>query len=345
MSSPSGPLSGHGPGAAGELASKRAVSSPGERRKSAARLLLLAGGLALVAYLVVDAGPRQVLDAIVRAGPWLPVLIALEAAILAVDTVAFAAVLGASARSISARAWVRSSALSFVCLVLLPAGRTASEVVRASTVSRFTGALRSASAAVEMQAASLVADGIISGLLALGVAVRLGGRQHLAALLAGNLVLAGALGGGLFVLLHHPRIAAALRGRFPRLAGPGGEPGSGGLAATAWSVLGRALQALQYGVAVLAVGGAFGARGALVADGVHMIGATIGMPVPNQIGVADGAYVAFADVLGFGDAPARALAVALVVRAAQLGLGVVGLLVATWARERPALALSPEPRV
>jgi hypothetical protein len=90
---------------------------------------------------------------------------------------------------------------------------------------------------------------------------------------------------------------------------------------------------LQYGIAVLAVGGALSPRGAFVGFGIHMVGATLGAAVPNQVGVVDGVYVAFADVLGFPGAPAKALSVALVLRASQLLFAAVCMIAATLTRE------------
>jgi len=64
-----------------------------------------------------------------------------------------------------------------------------------------------------------------------------------------------------------------------------------------------------------------------------MVGATVGAAVPNQVGVVDGAYVAFADVLGFPGAPAKALSVALVLRASQLLFAALCMILATVTRE------------
>ncbi len=314
-----------------------------ERIKGVMRLALLGGGLALIVYLVHSAGPAKVWAALTAAGPWIPLIVLLEAAILATDTAAFATILGPRRGSVSLKGWLRSSAISYVGLVLLPAGRTASEVGRATVIAQYTGSLKSATAGAQLQAAALIADGAISGVVALGIYLMMGDKQHLPAILAGNFVLAAGLGMGLELLLHNKRLASWVRKKLPRLAKGAAEgdehPHALGVAPTAWSMVGRLLQVLQYGIAVKAVGGSFGLAGALVAHGVHMVGATAGMAVPNQVGVADGAYVAFADVLGFGDAPARALSIALVLRAAQLAFAAACLLLAALTREAVAKAV------
>ncbi len=308
--------------------------------KSAARWVLLAGGIAFIAYLVHKAGPKHVLDALVAAGPYIPIVIAFEAVILATDTAAFAAILGPERRkAISVKGWIRSSCVSFICLALLPAGRTASEVARATIVAQYTGAFRSAAAGAELQAAALIADALISGAVGLGIFLMVGSQGKLAWMLGGNFLLAGTLGGVLFLVLHHQGFAVWVKRKFPRLAKNAGDevttPRYYGIVPSAWSFLGRWLQVAQYGVVVLAVGGALSLRGAFVGHGIHMVGATVGAAVPNQVGVVDGAYMAFADVLGFPGAPAKALSVALVLRASQLLFAAICMIIATLTREAP----------
>lgn len=307
--------------------------------KSAARWVLLACGIAFIAYLVHKAGPRAVADALLSAGPFIPIIILFEAAQLATDTAAFASILGPERRRpISPKGWVRSSCMSFVCLALLPAGRTASEVARATIVAQYTGAFRSAAAGAELQAAALIADGLISGAVGIGIFVMLGSQGKLAWMLGGNFLLATTLGVMLFLLLHNERFAGWVKRKVPRLARNAANevttPRFFGVLPSAWSFLGRWLQVVQYGVVVFAVGGAWSVRGAFVGHGIHMVGATVGAAVPNQVGVVDGAYVAFANVLGFPGAPAKALSVALVIRASQLLFAVVCMITATLTREK-----------
>lgn len=264
---------------------------------------------------------------------------AFEVAILATDSAAFASILGPEMRkAISLKGWIRSSSVSFICLTLLPAGRTASEVARATVVAQYTGAFRSATAGAELQAAALIGDGLISGSVGLGVFLMVGSQGKLAWMLGGNCLLAGTLGVLLFLLLHHRGFAAWVKRRFPRIAkSAGGEvdltPRYFGVLPSAWSFFGRWLQVAQYGIVVLAVGGVLSVRGAFVGHGIHMVGATLGAAVPNQVGVVDGAYVAFADVLGFPGAPAKALSVALVLRASQLLLAAICVIASGATRE------------
>lgn len=299
-------------------------------------VILLLLGSALLVYLAIRTDPRQVLQALHRAGAWLPLLAALEALLLVTDSAAFAALI-ASARAIPTRGWLRSSAVSYMCLVLLPAGRAVGEAARATLAAPYMGAKPAAIAGTELQAVALIADGLIS-LVAAGVVFwSLGSAQHLASALFGNCWLVTLAGAALLYLVRRPSAGSWALKKIPRLAPllPRGVSARGGSAwrAAAWSVLGRAIQVLQYGIAISAVGGAFSVKSAFVAHGVHMVGATAGMALPNQVGIADGAFLVFARALGFDSAPARALAAMLAVRCAQLLLAVACLLVVALLRE------------
>jgi hypothetical protein len=278
-------------------------------------------GIVLLAYLVKRSEPAQLFHALKQAGSWLPLLVAFEALLLVTDTVAFAALI-APARAITARGWLRSSAASYVCCVLLPAGRAVGEAARATLAARHIGAKRAAIAGTELQAVALIADGFVSAVGACVVFGSLGGAQHLGSALLGNGWLVTLAGAALLYAVRKPAAGAWIKEKVPRLASilPQGESGPHGSAwsAGAWSVLGRALQVLQYGIAIFAAGGAFGFKSAFVAHGVHMVTATVGVAVPNQIGIAEGGYLVFADVLGFSSAPVRALAAMLAVRCAQI---------------------------
>jgi len=290
---------------------------------------LLVLGLVLVVYFVRTTGPRQVLGALAAAGRYVPLFAVLEVLAVYTDARAFGSLVGAERERISLRGWLRSSSVSYVCLTLLPAGRTASEVARASVLARYIGTVRAATAGAQLQAAALVADGIISAGAALIVVALVEPYRQLPLLLAGNVAIA--LGGGttLLVLVHNPKVAQSLAGRFPRVFGKfatsEGRPYTWGLGACSWSLFGRLIQLLEHGIAVHAVGGSFALATAAVAYGIHVVSATIGVAVPNQVGIADGAYVLFADALGFAAAPARALAVMMSIRVTQVGLALLGL--------------------
>jgi hypothetical protein len=303
----------------------------------------MVSGIALIAYLVRRTDPSQVLAALERAGVWLPLLAAFEALLLLTDTAAFASLI-AHAQAIPVRGWLRSSAASYICLVLLPAGRAVGEAARASLATPYTGAKRAVTAGAELQAVALIADGLVSFAAACVVFNSLGAAQHLTAALFANGWLVSVAGFALLYLMRSPSAGTWILRHMPLLArfGPHAESGPRGSTwnAAAWSVLGRVLQVVQYGIAIFAVGGAFTVKSAFVAHGIHMVGATVGVALPNQVGIADAAYVVFADVLGFRNEPARALAAMLSVRCAQLLLALVCLSVVALVRE-PSSKPSP----
>jgi hypothetical protein len=297
------------------------VKRPVTQAHALRSVLAMALGLGLLAFLVQQVDARRVWQVLVGSGAWLPLLAALEALLLVTDSAAFAALL-ASNEPIPTRGWLRSSAGSYLCLVLLPAGRALGEAARAVLATPYAGARRAATASTELQAVALIADGIVSLACAWVVFSTVGSAQHLASALLGTCGLVTLSGALLLYLVRAPGAGQWLLGRFPRLTRyfPEGARGPTGSAwkAALWSVLGRALQVLQYGLAIRAVGGAFGLESAFIAQGIHMVGATVGVAMPNQIGVADGAYVIFANALGFAGDPARALGAMLAVRCAQL---------------------------
>jgi hypothetical protein len=303
------------------------VSDVRARVGAAARALLAVLGLALVAYLVRDAGPERVLDVLWASGSWLPVILALELVQLACDVLALRSILGAAAWSaIPVPSLVRSSATAYSMMVLLPAGRAAGEVTRATILSRFIGVPRAASASTKLQAAYLSANGVLS-LAAWGVvSSRFGLTSPLALLLLGNVVVQAFISIGLIAILRDARLGRWLDRMRRRALGlaeetvpldPGDRRRVPWQASVVCSVA-RAAQVAQYGVILHAVGGAANIRSAFVVHGIHLVGATLGDFLPNQLGVVDGAYRAFATDVGFPDDPARALSIAFLARIAQL---------------------------
>jgi len=297
----------------------------------------MALGIALLVYLIKQVDAPEVWRTLVGTGAWLPLLAALEAVQLFTDTAAFAGLI-ASARPIPTRGWLRSSAGSYLCLVLLPAGRALGEAARAVLATPYVGARRAAMAGAELQAVALLADGVVTLAAACAAMFAVGSSQHLASALFGIFGLVTFSGVALLFLVRNPRAGRWLRRTIPRLARffPEGVSGSHGSVwpATTWSIFGRGVQVVQYGVAILAVGGNFGVKSALIAHGIHMVGATVGVAVPNQVGVGDGAYVLFAQALGFASEPARALAAVLAVRCAQLLLAAACVSVLALLREQ-----------
>jgi Lysylphosphatidylglycerol synthase TM region len=298
------------------------------RRHAATALRIALGvlGLVLVAYLIRDAGPDRVVSVLLDAGSWLPLILALEVAQFVCDVIALRSILGPAWGELPLPSIVRSSGLAYAMMVLLPAGRAAGEVARATVLSKHLGVPRAASASTKLQAAYLSANGVLSLASWTIVSSRFGVGSPLALLLLGNVVFQAIISIGLIAILWDARLGRWLDRIRRRVLGQKEEPAPldpqdrrrlpwhAALVCT----VARASQVAQYGVILHAVGGTATFRSAFVAHGIHLIGATLGDFLPNQLGVVDGAYRAFAADVGFAHEPARALSIAFLARIAQL---------------------------
>ncbi|MGH7296778.1 MAG: lysylphosphatidylglycerol synthase transmembrane domain-containing protein, partial [Polyangiaceae bacterium] len=297
-------------------------------------------GLAIVAYLVRDAGPDRVAAVLWQAGSWLPLILALEVLQLATDFYALRAILGDRRAQIPPSTWLRAMSVAYAMMTLLPAGRAAGEITRATLFSRTIGPPRAATTSTLLQAAYLAANGLLSLVACLVVASRFGWRTPLALLLAGNVLFQAAIASGLLAILRDARVGRWLdrvRRRFVPGAAESAPLDPEERKQVPWRAalvcsLGRAAQVVQYGVILHAVGGLLTVPNAFVAHGIHLVGATLGDLMPNQLGVTDGAYRAFAGDLGFAAEPARALSIAFVARIAQVTLAATCVVVASLTR-------------
>jgi len=301
------------------------------------RTALGIAGLFLVGYLVQSVGAGRVWEVLLQAGPWLPVVLALEVVQLVADVGSLRVILGAHFKSVPAVTWVRSSATAYAMMILVPAGRAAGEVTRAALLSTHIGAARAATASTQLQAAYLSANGLLSLVEMALVALFLGFGNALALLLGGNVIFQAIVSTALLAILWDARVGRWLermRKRFAPRASDHPPLDPAFRRSIPWraflvSSASRGVQLVQYGIILYAVGGMPIPHGAVIAHGIHLVGATLGDLLPNQLGVVDGTYRALAGDLGFADAPARALSIALVARIAQLTLAAVCVVVAS----------------
>lgn len=291
------------------------------------RVALACVGLGLIAYFVRGAGPDCVAEVLLRAGPWVPLIVLLEVAQPTTDVIALRYLLGKDAAKVPLGTWLQSSVIAYAMMSLVPAGRVAGEVTRAALLSANVGAVRAASASTRMQSAYMFANGVLSGAACAVAAAWLGTSSVLTLLLAGNTLMMFVLSSALLAILWNGRVGQwldTLRRRFVKVseAPPVLEtaeerkvPWQSAIVAS----IGRASQTLQYGVILHAVGGVASVHGAFIAHGIHLVGATAGDMIPNQLGVIDGVYKSFAGALGFAGEPAQALSIAFVAHIVQLG--------------------------
>jgi uncharacterized membrane protein YbhN (UPF0104 family) len=309
-------------------------------RERIGRIVLFCGGLALTAWLIKAAGLDRVVAAVGQAGPWLPAVLLLEIGIVTCDMTAARALLGDAMGSIPLATWVRSVTLAYASTIVLPAGRAAGEAVRATTLAPTIGFGRATSVCSRLQACVLASNAAISFVIAVTVFCRHASDGLALALLA-NALGCTALALVVFAAARSERVARWLKARFKRLAraediAPTAAGKAGDIRATAVCLLGRAIEATQYGVVLHSLGGRATPATALTAQGIHLVGAAAGDLVPNQMGITEGAYRLFTQALGLSDA--RALSIALVVRIVQLTLTAVCFIVAAAVVRQPRSA-------
>ena len=332
-----------------------AATGPGRRRVG--RVVCLVVGVAIGLGFTRAAGFGRVVEVVRGASAWMPALIALEVAVIALDALAARASLRgtsslpATASSIAypgrapAVAWIRATALANACAVFLPAGRAAGEAARASTLGAFFGLSRTVAAFARFQACSLLATATASFMLAALIGTLVSGAGALAPLLLGNGAVCAALGGGIYLLVRSERLSAWVRRVLARLVPAATATVTTRralLCGTVWSVAGRALQTFQLGLAVLATGGSLTLRSAVTSQGIHLVGASGGDLLPNQVGAMEAAYRYFADPLGFASEPARALSIAVVLHGVQVSLALCGLACAALLPHGAALGKEPD---
>ena len=210
------------------------------------RVALLLAGLAAMVLLVRRVGPATVLAALVAAGPYVPLLITLEAAWMGMDVFVLRALLGARASEVPWSVYARSAVSIYPVTILFPAGRASAEATRAALLSPYLGAPTTALAAILIQGAGLMGNALVSLVALAGdrpprwasrTASPSSSRvSTLAMAILGLLILFGA---------RHPRALALLRRFMPAAAAShfAAEPTSRPIVAMGLSFLGRAVQA------------------------------------------------------------------------------------------------------
>jgi hypothetical protein len=185
-----------------------------------------------------------------------------------------------------------------------------------------------------MQSLTLATNGALS-LACLAAVISTTRHAGLSALLTFNLVATGGLGVALYLVLRHVKVGGFLGQRFERLRQFGPEidvhvreSTPRHLPALGFCVLGRAIQTIQYGVIAFAVVGYFSGSNALIAEGIQLVGRSMGDAVPNQVGVTEGAFALCAGALSLAEHPEKAISIALLGRVSNLsvaGLCALGL--------------------
>lgn len=287
------------------------------RWRAAVQLALAAAGVAVIVYFVATVDVARLGGELARVAPWLPVLLALEGARIAVETAGTRA-LYADAVRLPWRAALRAHVVGYGLAFYMPAGRAAAEAVKAVMLAPRSTPARAAAVAAANQALALLGLAIAALVCALG-ARALDAPQLVASLLVVAAV-TGGLGAGVrvatlrmrggWVRRFAPRIATVVddaRAEIPRWLP---------LAPLAAFLASRALQLAGIAVLLGALAAQVTLAGALAANGVGLVGASLGDLVPGQLGATDATFSISAGLVGL--TPEAALAIALAVHAVQL---------------------------
>jgi hypothetical protein len=307
----------------------------------------------------------------IAAGPFMILVVLFDAGWFVSEVWSHRILLGEDVHKIPWQVYVRAQLLTYVFMVLVPAGRAGAEVARAAALKKHVGGAKVAAAATTAQAISLLANTLISIPCAFVIAHAVGPEHPLTWLMILNGIVTGVIGGVIIVVSRRLRLGRFLTARTKSAsarAEPEGRTQSKSplailriagsalgkrvqklvhvadafddavriprrrlFAAIGVNFLGRISQTVQYGIALVAVGGALSGYGALLAQGVHLVGAFAGDFIPNQVGVVEGTYRLFAGALGFGDDPAKSVSIALLARVDQILLASISLaLLAAW---------------
>jgi hypothetical protein len=308
------------------------------------RLAAFVIGIGAVALIVRGIGVSLVGEALVNAAPYFPLILVLEACVVACSVRALRTLYGDAAQRVPVKAFVRAGLVGYAVAGIVPAGSAAGDATRAALLARYVGAGRAGGAAARMHAVALVANGIISVPCGLAAAFATG-ASWLVLAIAINAAVCLALGLGLLAIATRGRIGAWLGRRWRRATEFGAELDASMVGervvpyrAIAWEMLGRCAQVAQNGVLVLCVGGALGLVPALCSEGIHLVAAMVGYIVPANLGATEGNYTLAGSALGL--ATASAVSIALLAHLAQLAWVIVGSIVLL---ARPVASSSPAP--
>ena len=298
--------------------------------------LLGAGALALLVRSVGVAGLVTALRASAR---WLPVLFALEVGRLAMEAATTQVISDRVRRRVRLPQLVRIHVIGYAVAMTMPAGRAAAEAVKAAMLSRFVGAPDAAAIGATNQSMAMLGSVLIAVPCTLA-ALAMTGLSAITVGLAILTVTSAALLTAFQIAVRRPQIGGFLLRRVTGME-QATEAFRDAIAripvlplpAVAISFANRALNVVELGVLLRAVGGRHGAGEALLALGVNMLGGTVGDFVPGQLGATDGAFALGAPALGL--ALADGVAMAMTLHLVQITWAILGWTLPLWWKAGP----------
>lgn len=305
------------------------------------RVIIALLGIVALVWTIADAGPERIAEILPRAAPWIPLAFALEGVRIGFDALATRLVLAERGRAIPFVTLFTSQVAAHGVMGVSPAGRSASEAVKAMLLSAWIPPQVAIAMGASNQANVLISSALFSLVCLAGAHVATGDIQLDIAIFVHFVVLL-ASGVGMRVAATHPRIERLFARRAPKLAERARlfHEASRDLPLVAAGpvvvmALGRTIQTVQYAVMAYSVGISMSVAAALAVQGVNLVAAAIGVMTPGQLGTAELVFRLAADALGT-DA-ANATSIALVARVPQflwIGTGLITLLV--WRARRAA---------
>jgi hypothetical protein len=279
-------------------------------------------GLAALAAIVHVVGAAAIVETLRGALGWLPLLCLLEAGRIVAAASSSYFAFGNIARRIPPATLLRAHLLGHALGGVAPAPTVFNETIKATLLAPYVGTPAAASVGVINQAATLMAVGLFSVPCAFAILALDGASVWLWACVAHAVILV-ACGVGLRAVTRADAAGLWLVSRLPRLAlhtvrfqAHASETGLLAAPSTGALLAGRAIQALQYGVAAHAVGGDATFLHAMAAQGVNLVASAVGVLVPAGLGTTDGAFTLAAGLLGL--TAARATSLALLMRCVQI---------------------------
>jgi uncharacterized membrane protein YbhN (UPF0104 family) len=310
------------------------------RRKAILHACFGALGLGALGLLVRSVGVGGLVTALRTSARWLPVLFAIQAARVALEAATTFAISERVRQRVRLPALARVHVVGNAVAMVMPAGRAAAEAVKAAMLSRFVGAPDAAAIGATNQSMAMLGSVLIAVPCTLAALALTGLSAITLGLLALTVVSAALLAvlqvavrrreiGGFFLrrVTHMEQATEAFRDAIARI--PVFPP-----AAVATSLAGRALNVVELGVLLHAVGGRHGPAEALLALGVNMLGGSVGDFVPGQLGATDGAFALAAPSLGL--AVADGVAMAMTLHLLQITWALLGWTLPLWWKAGPA---------
>lgn len=296
------------------------------------RFLLLLLGVLLLAWVIYQAGPEQVLET-ARAGlGYLPYIVLCNVAYYLFEALGQRALLGPERRLIPTAVFLRATLAAFVANVLLPAGRAGAETVRVTAYAKYVGGTRTLAASAAFQVPALWATAILIGPCAVVGAAALGARAPLTWVFAIHAGGSACLGCVLFLLFRKATLGQRVGRWLPRFAARAvafdeatAFPSRRYLSALAWAVAARVTEVAMFAIVFMAVGLPLLPTRVLLAVGIQVVGGTVGEAIPGQLGAVEGSFSLFAGALGLEPLSSRAVAIPLLMRVGQYTLAALAL--------------------